>query len=114
MHSPEPRDVSPADEGGPPPGLVRVEGEVDVASCAALWERMAAEIERSNGVILDLSETTFVDSSGLSVFVRAKRKLDTAGGSLVLRNPRPQVARVLALTGLDKVMTVEVDDPGDA
>jgi anti-anti-sigma factor len=114
MHSPEPCELSPVGGGEPPPGLVRVEGEVDVATCGALWEQMAAEIGRTNGVILDLSETTFVDSSGLSVFVRAKRKLDTTGGSMVLRNPRPQVARVLALTGLDKVMTVEIDHPGDA
>jgi anti-sigma B factor antagonist len=111
MHRPEPLETSSAGGSGPAPGVVRVEGEVDVASCGALWDRMAVEIERTNGVILDLSETTFVDSSGLSVFVRAKRALDTAGGSLVLRNPRPQVARVLALTGLDKVMTVEVEGP---
>lgn len=107
MDPPEPRPPS-GFQPDASPSVVGVEGEIDVATCTELWERLAAEIERTTAVILDLSGTTFIDSSGLSVIVRAMRTLDSRGGSLVLRNPRPSVARVLALTGLDKVLTVEV------
>lgn len=57
--------------------------------------------------MLDLSDTAFIDSIGLGVFVRPFKRLRYQGAELVLRSPRPNARRILNITGLDRVMTVD-------
>jgi stage II sporulation protein AA (anti-sigma F factor antagonist) len=92
-------------EGGDTILLVR--GDVDMATAPSLWESVKQVLPGSERVIVDLRDVGFLDSSGLSVFVRAHRRLCHAGGALVLRSPNPNVRRVLDLTGLGQVLTIE-------
>ncbi|HET9773141.1 MAG TPA: STAS domain-containing protein [Acidimicrobiia bacterium] len=87
--------------------VVFVRGELDMASAPALWEVLAGEIPGTKRLVVDLKDTTFIDSSGLSIFVRALRRLRYDGGDLVLRSLRPSVHEVFRITGLDQVLTVE-------
>jgi anti-sigma B factor antagonist len=87
--------------------VVHVRGELDVASGPVLWERLAEAIPDAKRLVLDLKDTNFVDSMGLSVFVRALRRLRADGGDLILRSPTPNTLKVLRMTGLDKVFTIE-------
>ena len=52
-------------------------------------------------LIIDLTDVSFIDSSGLSVIVGAHKRLSDAGAGVRLVVVTPQVAKVLALTGLD-------------
>jgi len=61
-------------------------------------------IEARKHLILDLSDTDFIDSSGLGVLHAAHRRLADVGRGLALLSPRPHVARVLHTTGLDDVL----------
>jgi anti-sigma B factor antagonist len=111
----------PGEEAWSPPGapfqteitkgegevVVHVRGELDVASGPVLWERLAEVIPDANRLVLDLKDTNFIDSMGLSVFVRALRRLRADGGDLILRAPTPSALKVLRMTGLDKVFTIE-------
>jgi anti-anti-sigma factor len=87
--------------------ILVVRGDVDMATASFLWESVEHVLPDSERVIVDLSDVDFLDSSGLSVFVRAHRRLREAGGALVLRSPNPGVRRVLELTGLAQVLTIE-------
>jgi anti-sigma B factor antagonist len=87
--------------------ILAVRGDVDMATAPFLWERVEQVLPDSERVIVDLRDVDFLDSSGLSVFVRAHRRLCHAGGALVLRSPNPRVRQVLDLTGLDQVLTIE-------
>ncbi len=87
--------------------VVLVRGEIDIATAPALWEVLAEAIPGTHRLVLDLGDTTFIDSTGLSIFVRALRRLRYDGGDLILRSLRPNVREVLRITGLDKVLTVE-------
>ena len=49
---------------------------------------------------LDLGELTFMDSSGIAVVLRAKRRMEALSGSLVVINIPRQAARVLETAGL--------------
>jgi anti-sigma B factor antagonist len=87
--------------------IMLVQGEIDVASAPVLWERLVEALPDTKRLVLDLRETAFIDSTGLSIFVRALRRLRGDGGELILRSPGPSVRKILDITGLDQVFTIE-------
>jgi anti-anti-sigma factor len=92
-----------------PDGVVvlALEGEFDLAAAPATRERLtAARAAGARGVVLDMTEVTFVDSSVLRELLRAEAQMQSEGVSLVIAALRPPVARLLELThtaGLLKV-----------
>ena len=58
-------------------------------------------------IILDFSQTTFMDSSGLGALVTNLRSAQQQQIELILLDVRPQVMAVLSLTGLDQVFQIE-------
>lgn len=92
---------------------VAVTGEIDMATAPQLWERLARAIPATRErLVVDLSATTFLDSSALAVLVRAYKELGRQGADLVLCAPNPTARNVLAATGLDQVFTIEDGRPG--
>ncbi|WP_026734016.1 anti-sigma factor antagonist [Fischerella sp. PCC 9605] len=60
-------------------------------------------------IIIDLQQTTFMDSSGLGALVSNFKAAQDKGIEFILRNVTPQVMAVLNLTGLEKVFSIESD-----
>ncbi len=58
-------------------------------------------------VVVDLSETSFVDSTAIGVFVGAKRRFEARRCRLALSSPTASAARVLELTGMGRVVPIE-------
>ena len=58
-------------------------------------------------IVLDFSQTTFIDSSGIGALVSNLKLAKQRGSDLVLRSLKPQVMAVFALTSLDQVLTIE-------
>jgi anti-sigma B factor antagonist len=56
--------------------------------------------------VIDLSGTTFVDSMAIGTMLGVARRANGWGGWVRLVAPRPNVRRVLHLTGLDKVFAM--------
>ena len=56
--------------------------------------------------MVDLSEVSFIDSSGLGALVGAEKEMRAAGHELRLVVTQPQITRLLTLTGLDQVFTI--------
>lgn len=81
--------------------LIRVGGDVDMATAEEFLAALVPDSGRP--LVIDLSETTFMDSTGLNALLAAQRK----GAPIVLRRPSTVVRRSLAITGLDHVFTVE-------
>jgi anti-sigma B factor antagonist len=86
--------------------ILRLCGELDVASRDVIEPAVLAAIPTAYTVILDLSDLTFCDSSGLTMFLAAKEMAEAEGTTLRLRNPRPNVARVLEISGVDQVLDI--------
>lgn len=86
---------------------LRLIGEMDVGTIdvfrAAIVDLSEQGTER---VILDLGELDFIDSTGLGGLVGALRRFRDVDGDVALVNVRPRVAKLLALTGLDKAFTI--------
>jgi anti-sigma B factor antagonist len=55
-------------------------------------------------IVVDLSGTEFIDSSGLGALVSCLKKARQAGGDLRITGPTPHVQTVLELTNLDRVL----------
>jgi anti-sigma B factor antagonist len=100
----EPRHLSIEDEGP----LLRLSGELDVASAPLLSEAMARLIDRGfQFIILDIEQLDFIDASGLGTLVSVRNRLVTAAGALVLRSPSPAFHRVLSIVDLARVFAIE-------
>ena len=90
--------------------VLRLRGELDMATAVALRLALADAIDGGpSSLEVDLSELTFVDSTGIGVLVGASRRAEDAGCSFVLRGPSRSVMKALHLTGVDKVMDIEAN-----
>jgi anti-anti-sigma factor len=91
-------DTEPQGEGT---WRVRGRGELDVATAARLEAALEPLVDSSATlVVLDLSEVSFLDSSGLRTIVRTATSLEDAHGRLIIDGVSPAVSRVLEVTGL--------------
>jgi anti-sigma B factor antagonist len=76
-------------------------GELDLVSAPRLRNAIASlRGEAIDEVIVDLSNLTYIDSVGIGLLVASRRRLDAEGRSFSVRNPAPQVLRLLEITGL--------------
>jgi anti-anti-sigma factor len=80
--------------------LVRVGGELDIASSQAL-ERELSELQADTLVIVDLRDVSFIDSTALGVLVRAHQLANDQRRRLGVVYAEGQVSRLLSLTGLE-------------
>jgi anti-sigma B factor antagonist len=92
--------------------LVHVaEPRIDAAAAIRFKEAMrAAAAEPSDRVVLDLSDVTFLDSSGLGAVV-AVMKMLAPDRPLELSRLTPTVEKVFRLTRMDRVFTIHPELP---
>jgi anti-sigma B factor antagonist len=87
--------------------VVRVSGELDMDTAPALQDFLQAVAEAGAGqVVLDCSELTFLDSSGLGILLVGFKELRERGGRLCLAAVQPPVEYVLRVAAVDQVMDV--------
>ena len=81
--------------------VVALEGEIDLATVPEA-ERLITEAEAGNPgrLVIDLSQVTFMDSSGLRVLLTAHRRAEEDGRSFALVKGSDTVNRLLEVTGL--------------
>ncbi|GAA2159658.1 hypothetical protein GCM10009727_71740 [Actinomadura napierensis] len=93
--------------------MLRLHGELDVATAAGLHRHIAVVLNEHDPhrLLLELSELTFTDSSGLAVMVWAHQSLDRRGRQLRLYHPHPRVLRILQVTGLHTRLHITESDP---
>jgi anti-sigma B factor antagonist len=91
--------------------LLRVGGDVDLASSDALRQALATAFETATNVTVDVADVSFIDSSGLSALVWGHEQAKTVGGSFQIRRPSALLRRLLQITRLETVLAVaDVDD----
>ena len=87
--------------------IARLAGELDLASAPVLREQLLDLLRRgSSQLIIDLSEVSFCDASGLAVLVGASRRARLLGGFLRLAGVPPQADQVLHSTGLRRHLPI--------
>jgi anti-anti-sigma factor len=87
--------------------LVRVSGDLDLASVPQLRSSLADQIGQGHArLVLDLSQVTFCDSTTLGVFVGAHRQAAAADGGIEFRHSPAALRHLLIVSGLDRVLCV--------
>ena len=82
--------------------IATISDEIDIASAPGLRERLMGLLRpHASQIVIDLSEVSFCEASGLAVLVGASRRAALLGGVLRLAAPTPLMSTVLRLTGLD-------------
>jgi len=88
--------------------VLAVSGELDLAAASSLEEELDRALSSgSQRIVVDLKSLEFIDSTGLSVLVRAHQRAQESGLELGLVNPGAQVERLLSLTGLTDRLTLD-------
>jgi anti-anti-sigma factor len=101
-----------AGDSGP---VVVLTGEADYTCLAELNAVLDGQLSGgTRRLTVDVSGLRFADTASIRALILAAKALRERRGSLVLLNPRPPVARVLALLGADQMFTILTPpDPGD-
>jgi anti-anti-sigma factor len=91
-------------ESGP---VVMLSGEADLTGAARLDALIAGQLATGTWQLtVDVSGLRFADSASIRVLALAARTLTKRGGSLVLLDPQPAIAKVLTLLGVDQLLTI--------
>jgi len=81
-------------------------GYIDLSTRKQLQEVLNAAANGACNLVIDMSRLGFMDSTGLGVLIDIYRRLDGRGATVALAAPQPIVAKVLAISGLDRVLAV--------
>jgi anti-anti-sigma factor len=88
--------------------IMHVAGRVDSTTVSELRERLHSAVDGGVGVvILDLTDVEMIDATGLAMLVGTHRRAMRAGRELLLRGTPQRITRLLAATGLDRVLHTE-------
>jgi anti-sigma B factor antagonist len=88
--------------------VIEVAGTVDLYSAPDLRSSLLDAVPKaSDGVVVDLREVSYMDSSGVAVLVEGLRSARSNDTRLVLREPSRPVMKVLELAKLDELFDIE-------
>ncbi len=87
--------------------VLRVRGEVDLDTREQFVEALRLLRAHDGSARVDLSDVTFIDSSGISALIESQKQAIDDGSQLVLIAPSSPCRRVIEILGLDDFFRVE-------
>ncbi|WP_085993420.1 STAS domain-containing protein [Oceanobacillus senegalensis] len=83
-------------------------GEIDAYTAPKLKERLLPATQKTGSFIeIDMSNVSYMDSTGLGVFISALKSTKENKSQMKLINIVDRVYRVFQITGLDEIMDIE-------
>ena len=89
--------------------VVRLSGSVDLEHSPEVRKTLLEATSGTRNVFVDLSEVTYIDSSGIACLIEALQTARNRGADLGLVSVSTQAMRVLALARLDMVFPIHED-----
>ncbi|MFP5363378.1 MAG: STAS domain-containing protein [Thermoleophilia bacterium] len=87
--------------------VLAVRGEIDLFTAPELKQVLAESIEAGRvRIVVDLTDTTFLDSTALGVLIGAVKRLRSREGSLAIVNVDDNISKTFEITGLDQIFTI--------
>lgn len=92
---------------------VKLTGEIDAYTAPQLRESLLPSAEKAGmKMVIDLSEVSYMDSTGLGVFVGLFKKMRENDGNLILIGLTERLKRLFDITGLADVMDINTEVEG--
>ncbi len=89
--------------------VVRLSGNVDLEHSPGIRKRLLEAVAERVNIFVDLSEVSYIDSSGIACLVEALQTARNHGANLGLVSVSQQAMRVLELARLDMVFSIHDD-----
>ncbi|HEX6586945.1 MAG TPA: STAS domain-containing protein [Solirubrobacterales bacterium] len=89
--------------------VVRVVGEVDISHEDDVRAELRRAVnEKPSGIVVDLTECEFIDSSGVRALLLSREAQNSGQGDerLAVAASSEQIVRILSVMGLDKVLPI--------
>jgi anti-anti-sigma factor len=87
---------------------VAVRGTIDLESRGTVIEACSGALAaHPGGLVLNLADVEFMDSTGISVLVELAARAEELGSTFTLQNPSKRVVRILEITGLGDAWKIE-------
>ena len=87
--------------------VISLAGEVDLYTAPEFKQQLLDVISQGGKeVIVDFSDTTFIDSTTLGVLVGGVKRLRTNDGQLSLVCSDRNITKIFEITGLDRVFSI--------
>jgi anti-sigma B factor antagonist len=87
--------------------VLAVRGEIDLFTAPELKQVLAESIEAGRvRIVVDLTETSFLDSTALGVLIGAVKRLRSRDGALAIVNVDENISKTFEITGLDQIFTI--------
>lgn len=87
--------------------VVAVSGEIDLFTAPDVKAALTGAIDAGRTrLVVDLSETTFLDSTALGVLIGAIKRVRARSGAMTVVNTDPNIAKTFEITGLDQIFTI--------
>jgi anti-sigma B factor antagonist len=84
---------------------ITLNGEIDISNAHLLKPELeAAYAEHAADMTIDISELSYIDSTGLGVIISLYGLMKDGGNKLTIANPRDNVRKLLKITKLDKLL----------
>lgn len=84
-----------------------ISGELDIATTPQLEREVNRAIaEKANTILIDLENLSFIDSSGLRMFLHLNQQAAQDGWRLTIANPSEQVRAILRVTGTESELPI--------
>lgn len=91
---------------------VKVAGEIDVHTAPTLRDEVMPLAEEGKDLKVSLKDVSYMDSTGLGVFVGIYKAVNRTGGSLVLENLSERLIRLFDITGLKDIIDISGKSEG--
>jgi anti-sigma B factor antagonist len=86
--------------------VISVEGELDLSTAPRLKEMLFDSLEVGHSrLVIDLSRTTFMDSTALGVLIGVNRNLDV-GARMAVVCTQPNVLKIFEFAGMDSAFAI--------
>ena len=87
--------------------VIALAGEVDLYTAPEFKQQLLEVIQQgAKEVVVDFTDTTFIDSTTLGVLVGGVKRLRTNDGQLSLVCSDRNITKIFEITGLDRVFTI--------
>src|SRR6059058_4235756 len=95
--------------------VVAVRGEIDLFTAPDLKSALSEAMESGHDrIVVDLTDTTFLDSTALGVLIGAVKRLRSRDGRLTIVNVDDNIAKTFEITGLDQIFAIRGPDSRSA
>lgn len=86
--------------------IIYLSGELDEHNASAAKHKIDAALDKYayNYAVLDLSSLSFMDSTGVGLFIGRYKKLAKQNKKLYIRNPSFQIEKILRMSGIYEIM----------